>query len=200
MAFSVTLSADSLDLDRGGRRIVAGASLRLGPGEAILLRGPNGAGKTTLLRALAGLLAPAAGTVEVEGASQETACAFCGVKNVSKASLTVDENMRFWSALYRTAPERIDFARKTFALEPFSSRRAGELSTGYARRLGLARLAISARPIWLIDEPVAGLDAPSAQMFEALIANHRAQGGAAVIATHDPVDAPNVKTMEMRAS
>ncbi len=189
--FNVTLTARDLAVSRGGRVIVDGVNLVVGPGEAAVLRGPNGAGKTTLLRALAGLLAPASGEITV---SAEDARIYCGVLNGGKPTLTVTENLRFWAALYGAS---FGPARAAFGLEPVEDRPMRELSTGYQRRLGLARLVVSGRAVWIVDEPTAGLDAASTTAFECLLAEHRARGGAAILATHEPLDAPGARTLEL---
>jgi len=188
---SATLEATDLAVARGGRVIVEGVSLSLAPGDAIVLRGPNGAGKTTLLRALAGLLSPAAGNVRV---SDDGARIFCGVLNGAKAALSVNENLRFWRKLYGG---EVGPARAALGLEPVEHRPLRELSTGYQRRVGLARLILSQRPIWIVDEPTAGLDAGATVAFERLLAEHRADGGAAIIATHEPIEAPDSRTLEL---
>lgn len=188
---TATLEAADLAVARGGRVIVEGVSLSLAPGDGVVLRGPNGAGKTTLLRALAGLLTPAAGEIRV---SDESARIFCGVLNGAKAALTVNENLRFWRGLYGG---EIGPARAALGLEPVEHRPLRELSTGYQRRVGLARLVMSQRPIWIVDEPTAGLDAGATIAFERLLAEHRKAGGAAIIATHEPIEAPGARTLEL---
>jgi heme exporter protein A len=193
-AYAASLNARDLAVARGGRVIVENVSLDLGPGEAIILRGPNGAGKTTLLRALAGLLAPAAGSVAV---SAEDSRVFCGALNASKAAMTVDENLRFWAALYGADENHVSGARTAFGLDDYAARPAGHLSTGYARRLGLCRLLIADRPLWFVDEPTAGLDAASVKTFEAILSAHRDNGGAAVVATHEPIDIPGARATEL---
>ncbi len=189
--FNAELEARDLAVARGGRLIVEGVNLKLGAGDAAILRGPNGAGKTTLLRALAGLLSPAAGAVTASDNSR----IFCGVLNAAKPTQTVTETMRFWAALYGGA---LGPARAAFGLEPFENRPVRELSTGYQRRLGLSRLVLSGRPIWLVDEPTAGLDAGAATTFARLLAEHRDRGGAAVIASHEQIDAPGARLMELQ--
>lgn len=190
--FTASLTARDLAVSRGGRMIVDGVNLSIGPGEAAVLRGPNGAGKTTLLRALAGLLTPATGDVSV---SDDDSRIFCGVLNGAKPTLTVTENLRFWGALYGA---EYGPARAAFGLEPVEHRPMRELSTGFQRRLGLARLVVSGRAIWIVDEPTTGLDKASTTAFERLLAEHRVRGGAAILATHEPLNAPGARTLELR--
>ena len=190
--YDVTLTARDLAVARGGRVIVDGVNLAVGPGDTVVLRGPNGAGKTTLLRALAGLLTPASGEITVNGDDQRI---FCGVLNASKPSLTVNENLSFWTTLYGG---ELGAARAAFGLEPVEKRPVRELSTGYQRRLGLARLILSRRALWIVDEPTAGLDAGATTTFERLLAEHRARGGGAILATHESLEAPNARTLELR--
>ncbi len=193
-AFAVSLSARDLAVARGGRIIVENVSLDLKPGDAIVLKGANGAGKTTLLRALAGLLPPAAGEITL---SDEDARVFCGTLNASKAALSVDENLQFWTALYDAPSGAAVSARSALGLDAFAARPAGQLSTGYARRLGLARLLIANRPLWFVDEPIAGLDAGSVKTFEAILNQHREKGGGVIVATHEAIDIPNARMMEI---
>lgn len=202
-AFDVGFSASGLTLARGGRRILAGVSLEAKPGEAIVLRGPNGAGKTTLLRALAGLLRPESGVVAYHAGGAETDfdpgehVVFCGALNAVKASLSVDENLAFWSTLYGSPAGKRAEARRAFGLDPYADRAAGALSTGLMRRLGLARLLIAERPLWLVDEPTASLDAASAAVFTEIVEEHRRRGGLAVIAAHDDVPLADARTIEL---
>ena len=192
--FTASLNARDLAVARGGHILVEDINLSLAPGEAIVLRGANGAGKTTLLRTLAGLLSPAAGEITI---STEEARLFCGTLNSIKAALSVDENLKFWAALYGTSAALCGKARAALELDTFASRPAGQLSTGYSRRLGLARLVVANRPIWFIDEPTSALDSGATQTFEALLANHRAKGGCAIIATHDSLVAAQARVMEL---
>ncbi len=199
----VTFSARDLVLSRGGRRIVSGVSLAVSPGDIVVLRGPNGVGKTTLLRALAGLLRPDRGEIAVlrDDSSPlddpSSVSVFCSALNAHKAALTVNENLDFWAALYGAPVTRVAAARAQFGLDPYSHYPAGSLSTGLARRLGLARLIIANRPVWLIDEPTASLDGASSDTFAALIEAHRGRGGLAIIATHDPVPLDGVRNFEL---
>ena len=179
-------------------------SLTITPGDMVILRGPNGAGKTTLLRALAGLLKPEQGAITVKNDEStkedlQTETVFCGALNASKAALSVTENLRFWAALYGASNDEIETAISQFQLSPYKDYQAGVLSTGLARRLGLARLAIARRPIWLIDEPVSGLDANAAGLFCGLVRGHCSRGGIAVIATHDTLDFENPREFSLVA-
>jgi heme exporter protein A len=177
-------------LSRAGRAVIDGLSFRLDAGQALILTGPNGSGKTTLLRALAGFLAPAAGAIRLQAASDERAPAqlvhFVGHQDGIKTHLTVKENLAFWAAYLgdgeHGAP--LGSALERFALEPLADIPAGYLSAGQKRRLALARLAVAPRPLWLLDEPTVSLDAAAVALLVAAIEVHVAGGGLAVIATH----------------
>lgn len=206
----VGLEAAGLALDRGGRRVVADVALSLAPGEAALLKGANGAGKTTLLRALAGLLPLAAGSVLLTGAddaadsrspaARRGACIYAGHADGVKAAMTGAEHLRFWAALYGAPGARAEAAVAAFGLSEFLRRRAGALSAGQRRRLGLARIVISGKPIWLLDEPTAAVDSGSAARILELIAQHREAGGAALIATHDRLALPGARAFVIGAA
>lgn len=174
----MTLTVTDLAIARGGVPVLEGLSFTLAPGRALILRGPNGIGKTTLLRTVAGLQPPLAG--RVEGA--EETIAYAGHADGIKPPLTVTENLKFWAQVFGTGD--IAPALKAFALTDLADRQAGNLSAGQKRRLGLARMLATGRPIWALDEPTVSLDRDSVAMFAAAVRAHLGQGGAALIATH----------------
>jgi heme exporter protein A len=190
----VQLIAENLVLERGGRPVVNGLSLRLDAGSAIVLTGANGSGKSTLLRALAGYLKPTAGSVRVVGVSEDVeageVCHFVGHLDGIKTHLTAAENLAFW-AIYLGGGDnvgsRVERALAQFSLDVLADIPAGYLSAGQKRRLGLARLAVAPRPLWLLDEPTVSLDAASVDVLVAAINAHLTSGGMAVIATHVPM-------------
>ena len=174
----MTLIAHDLACARGGIPVLQGVSFTLAPGAALVLRGPNGIGKTTLLRTVAGLQPALRGRIEVA----EDAITYGAHADGIKATLTVAENLQFWAALH--GRRDIDMAVTAMNLGGLVTRRAANLSAGQKRRLGLARLLVTGRPIWVLDEPTVSLDAASVALFGAAVAAHLAGGGAALIATH----------------
>lgn len=172
------LSVTDLACARGGLTVLEGVCFTLKPGGALVLRGPNGIGKTTLLRTVAGLQPAVAGNVSVTAESMAYAAHADGLK----ATLTVTENLAFWAAIHGT--DRVDAALSAMNLEALRDRYAHNLSAGQKRRLGLARLLVTGRPIWVLDEPTVSLDTASVQLFAGVVRAHLAQGGAALIATH----------------
>lgn len=187
------LAAESLVLVRGSRTIVDGLSFTVPVGRALVLTGPNGAGKTTLIRAIAGFLTPAAGTVRLDGGEAERTAGeqshYVGHLNGMKSSLTVEENLAFWALYLRRETavplaERVARALADFDLDVLRDIPAGYLSAGQKRRLGLARLLIAHRPVWLLDEPTVSLDTRSSELLAAAVDRHTASGGIAIAATH----------------
>lgn len=174
----VELSVENLTCARGGVPVLSDVSFRVGTGEAALLRGPNGSGKTTLLRTLSGLQPPLAGTVSLPPEE----IAYAAHADGLKATLTVAENLRFWAAVYGT--REIGAAMERFRLGELASRPAGNLSAGQKRRLGLARLLVTGRRAWLLDEPTVSLDTATVAVFAEVVAAHLRDGGLALIATH----------------
>lgn len=174
----MVLKVRDLSFARGGVRIVDGLSFDLSAGSAILLRGPNGIGKTTALRTIAGLQPPLAGQIEAPADSMTYAGHLDGVK----PTLTVLENLRFWASVFGHGD--VDRALDAFDLRDLQDRFAGQLSAGQKRRLGLARLLVTGRTTWLLDEPTVSLDVDARQVFEAVVNDHLVAGGAALIATH----------------
>lgn len=178
MSDAALLSLHDLACSRGGLVVLSGVTLTLAPGEAVVLRGPNGSGKTTLLRTVAGLQPPSGGQVAVDPEEIAYGAHADGVKG----TLTVAENLEFWAGLFGTVG--IDGALAAFELTGLRDRRAQALSAGQKRRLGLARLLVTGRRIWVLDEPTVSLDAGSVRLFGDVVARHLAGGGAALIATH----------------
>lgn len=172
------LALHDLGCARGGLPVLTGVDLALEAGQALILRGPNGSGKTTLLRTVAGLQPPLAGRVE----SAPDSIAYAAHADGLKATLTVAENLEFWAALFGTSG--IGDALNALDLVTLRDRMAGRLSAGQKRRLGLARLLVTGRPVWALDEPTVSLDAASVALFADAVRAHLAAGGAAMIATH----------------
>ncbi|MFN3960280.1 MAG: heme ABC exporter ATP-binding protein CcmA [Parvularculaceae bacterium] len=183
------LEADRIAARRGGRLAFAGASLSIGPGEIFLLRGPNGAGKSTLLRVLAGRLKPDHGTIALAGAGGDLreATTLVGHADAIKGALTAEEHLLFWRDLYGADDARCAHAADALAISGFRAQRASTLSQGQRRRVALCRPLISGRPIWLLDEPTAGMDAASVDRALSLFIGHAAAGGAVIIAAHEPL-------------
>lgn len=196
------LHADNLTVERGTRTVIAGLTFSADAGQALLLTGPNGAGKTTLIRTIAGFIAPVSGSVTLKGDVSDRDIAdlshYVGHLTGVKANLTAAENLAFWAQYLgggetRAVPDRVDDALDAFGLLSLADYPAGLLSAGQKRRLGLARLVVAARPVWLLDEPTVSLDAASTAMLARHIQKHLAGGGLVVAATHLPLglDAPN---------
>lgn len=185
---AVALIADNVAAARGPRVLFEQASFTVRAGEMLELRGPNGSGKSTLLRILAGLTRPMAGHVRIEGVAtadrDAPALHFLGHSDAVKPNETAQQQARFWSAFYG---HRQDAARAAMLRVGLSKRTevpGRGLSAGQKRRLALARLLIEPRPIWLLDEPMASLDAEGRALVEELVREHVAAGGLIVAAMH----------------
>lgn len=172
------LDIHDLTLARGGVPVLAAVSLSVQPGRALILRGPNGSGKTTLLRTIAGLAPPISGTIT----GAEDRVAYAGHADGLKAMLSVTENLTFWAAVF--GQRDIGVALEAYDLHGLKDRLAGTLSAGQKRRLGLARLLVTGRPVWVLDEPTVSLDANAVAMFASAVRAHLSGGGSALIATH----------------
>ncbi|WDR04427.1 heme ABC exporter ATP-binding protein CcmA [Devosia rhodophyticola] len=183
----IILRAAGLSGQRGDNILFAGLDFEVPGGAALALRGPNGAGKTTLLLTLAGLITPAAGTIEFDGPDSEgpPILHFCGHHNAIKQRLSVFENLEFWAALNGGTGNSVPAALDRVGLGAIASVDAGHLSAGQGKRLALARLLVSHRPVWLLDEPMAALDSAGDQLIGVLLDEHLAAGGVVIAATHD---------------
>jgi heme exporter protein A len=175
---------------RGEREVFAALDFTIDKGEALAVTGRNGAGKSSLLRLIAGLLAPAGGTIRLEGGNSEQTvaeqCHFLGHRDGLKPSLTVKENLAFWRDFLGGEPG-LDLEASLDALKiaHLTELPASFLSAGQRRRLALARLVATKRPVWLLDEPTSALDAQAQSLLSDLMSRHLQDGGLIVAATHD---------------
>jgi heme exporter protein A len=182
------LAAEDVRVARGGVPVAEGVTFRIGRGDWLELRGPNGGGKTSLLRCLAGLSPPDGGRIEWRepgeppAASARGRCAWLGHLDGLQPHFTVRETLAFWARAGDGGDPLA--AAEALGLTRFLDAPAQRLSAGWRRRAGLARLILLDRPLWLLDEPFANLDARGAGLAGQAIATHLARGGAAVAATH----------------
>ncbi len=193
---------------RGGEVIFSNLGFEVSTGEAIIITGHNGSGKSTLLRVIAGLLSSAEGTVALEGKPEEASpafdeksfhehCHYLGPDNAMKLSLTVQENLSFWRNMDDEPHLEIGEALEMVGLATLTHVPFGHLSTGQKRRIAIARLLVSWRPVWLLDEPTSGLDKHSEAQFADLMKVHMEDGGIVVAATHIPLGLEKTRSLVM---
>ena len=191
---------------RGGRTVLSGLSLSAAAGRPLILRGPNGAGKSTLLRLLAGLLPLTGGDVRYGKASLgedratfQEHVAYAGHLDAVKPALTVRQNLALWAALFDCPGGDTEKALAHFGLDRIAERPAAQCSAGQKRRLGLARLMVVDRPVWLLDEPTVSLDTDAAAKLADLVHAHCAEGGLALIATHIDLGLEDAEVLTLSA-
>ncbi|HZH28974.1 MAG TPA: heme ABC exporter ATP-binding protein CcmA [Azospirillaceae bacterium] len=199
------LAAENLACLRGERIVFARLGFVAGPGDALVLLGPNGSGKSSLLRLLAGFGRPFHGRLLWDGdedaARLRGAAAYVGHLDAVKPVLTAAEMLAFWAAL-GGAPDPA--AAAAAALDRMGiahvARVPGRyLSAGQKRRVNLARLVCTPRPLWLLDEPTVALDRDSVGRVEEMVADHRRAGGIAVVSTHADIDLPGAGALHLDA-
>lgn len=190
ICIDAALAVDNLTGIRGGRTLFRGLSFAVAPGSVLSLEGANGAGKTSLLRMIAGLLPPAGGTIRfgdvADGEERGRLVGWLGHHDAVKAQMSVRETLAFFARLYQSR-ESVDAAMAAVGLARLAELPGQYLSAGQRKRVALARLTLCARPLWLMDEPLAALDASGKAMAAELVAAHCARGGIAVAATHEPL-------------
>jgi heme exporter protein A len=207
---AAVLAIEDLACRRGGRPVFAHVSATLGGGELLALIGRNGSGKTTLLRALALLTPHQAGTISWQGRDVAEApevwrgqLAWLGHVDGLKGDLTLAENLVAAERLRGVgtpSTSRLDAALAAFDLAALATRPARTLSAGQRRRAALARVVLSAAPLWLLDEPTNALDGPAQAALRAALQRHLGAGGIVVAATHAPLDIAGARTLELGAS
>ena len=177
------LRFDRVTLRRGGRLLFEGLDLSLGPGEALQVTGPNGSGKSSLIRLAAGLLRAERGRVA------RSALALADDNLALDRELPLSRALNFWAPSPGAAMEALGIAH--LADVPVRL-----LSSGQAKRAGLARVVASGAPLWLLDEPLNALDADGAQRLGRLVTDHLANGGALLAASHQLLPA-ELDTLEL---
>jgi heme exporter protein A len=201
------LEARDLACLRGERPVFRGVDFALAAGEALRLTGPNGSGKSSLLRLVAGFGRPASGRILWDGADLSEArngearrglLLYLGHLDAIKPWLSVGENLAFSAALHAVVePKAIERALGRFGLSSNTATPARYLSAGQRRRLALARLLVAPAKLWLLDEPTTGLDEANVGVVEALLAEHRAAGGIALVATHLALALPGALDLQL---
>lgn len=183
-----SLKACDLACQRGERLLFRRLSFALQPGEAMQVAGANGVGKSSLIRMIAGLLRPLAGTVECGGA-----VALLDERSALDPHLPLGKALAFW--------QRIDgweaLPLGQLGLENLLDVPVRYLSTGQKKRAALARLVGQSAPVWLLDEPLNGLDRAAVAMVETLVAQHCAAGGVALVASHQPIALPGDNRIDL---
>jgi heme exporter protein A len=203
-----SLTARNVRVDRGGRTIVNAIGFDLRAGEALVALGRNGAGKSTLLRAIAGFLPLSGGVLTHEGAESETPlpelCHYVGHADGLKSALTAAENLEFWARMLArpTAEETLSplQALQRVGLKRIADFPVAYLSAGQKRRVALARLFVSPRPLWILDEPATALDVASQDVLSQAFADHRATGGMIIAATHAPLGLVDAAILQLSES
>jgi len=207
-AATASLEAEGLAAVRGHTRVFAGVAVRVEAGQTLFVTGPNGSGKTTLLRMLAGSTAPAAGVIRWMGhvvapldARLRDGVAFAGHLPALKDELSALENL---VALLVLGGETADERQTVAALDRVALSRqrtlpARVLSQGQRRRIGLARLALARKALWILDEPATGLDSDGISILTTLLREHVDAGGCAIVATHQPLAVSRFETLALPA-
>jgi heme exporter protein A len=195
------LRADDLACNRGGRSVFQGLNFSLGAGEALVVTGRNGAGKSSLLRVIAGLVRIAAGRLTLDGGELDAPIAeqahYLGHQDALKPSLTVGENLQFWTEFFGVGHDAVEPALDTVDLSALAGLPAAYLSAGQRRRLSIARLVAVPRPIWLLDEPTSALDVSSQKRLANLMRDYLTGGGMIVAAAHGPIGLERARELNL---
>ncbi|PQM29199.1 heme ABC exporter ATP-binding protein CcmA [Sphingopyxis lindanitolerans] len=191
---SELLRLDRVACIRGDRLLFEGLSLALARGDALWLRGPNGAGKSSLIRLVAGLLRPAAGTVE-----HRERVALIDEAAALDAELPLRRALDVWARIDTVDGQAVTRAMADMALAPLAEVPVAMLSTGQRKRAAMARVIASGAPIWLLDEPANGMDDAAQARLVAAIARHRANGGAVLLASHFALGIDDLAELDMGA-
>lgn len=181
------ISIEDLAMFRGERALFSGVVASIKNGDVLWVRGDNGIGKTTLLGALSGLLSIDEGRInwslEEQDCSPGDVISYQPHQSYAKGVLSALEDLAFWSKLHKNK-RSLQRVLETVGLGKQSGVRTAKLSAGQKRRLAFAKLIISNKPIWILDEPAAALDQAGVVLIDSLVTQHISRGGAAIIASH----------------
>ena len=200
------LVADNLVVIRNNHKITQAINFTVTNGQAIILRGRNGSGKSSVLRLLAGLLSQTIGNVlwnkiPINNQREEYSSNLYYISHhdMIKPNLTVYDHMNFWAGMIMVTGQEmsINHAIDFVGLTKWSNLPAGILSAGQKRRLTLARLSLTNRPLWLLDEPATSLDSAGILILNNLISTHLTQGGMIVMASHDIITIKNAQIINL---
>ncbi|WP_455570358.1 heme ABC exporter ATP-binding protein CcmA [Xanthobacter oligotrophicus] len=198
------LVGEKLACRRGFKLLFEHLDVTARSGRALLVVGPNGAGKSSLLRILSGLLGATEGKVRLDGPSLEAADSgvgehihYLGHEDAVKGALTVRANLAFWRTVLGPTGLPVEDALEEVGLGGLGGLRAQVLSAGQKRRLAIARLLVSRRPVWVLDEPTTALDVKAQARFAAFGRGHLAEGGILIAATHAPLDLGDVDELRL---
>ncbi len=199
----MSLDIENLRCIRAGRTVFCELNATVQSGQALILAGPNGAGKSTLIRILAGLLRADEGDAVFSGVSLrndriefQSQLLYTGHLDAVKPSFTVAETLKFWARVYGADFAEVPKAIAALGLERLADHYVRTLSAGQRRRLGLSKLALIDRPLWLLDEPTVSLDADSSGRVAALARERCESGGIVVAATHIDLAIPAARTLD----
>ncbi len=182
------IAAHDLACRRGDRILFRGLSFAVSPGDILQVTGANGVGKSSLLRLVAGLSRPFSGQVERHGQ-----VGLVDERPALDLDLPLAQSLSFWRNLDRSTAPLIDSLGLTDLLDV----PVRYLSTGQRKRAAMARLLGQNAAIWLLDEPLNGLDRAATTLVETLTAAHCRDGGIALIASHQPFHAPGLTTLPL---
>jgi heme exporter protein A len=195
------LSAFDLACRRGGRDVFNGICFSVTNGEGLIVAGRNGAGKSSLLRMMAGLLRIAGGRLVLEGGDSELTIGeqthYLGHQDALKPSLSVAENLQFWSGFLGASAADIGDPLAAVGLDTLADLPAAYLSAGQRRRLSIARLLAVKRPIWLLDEPTSALDLAAQERLREFMRVHLGSGGLILAATHGPIGLDGARELRL---
>lgn len=195
------LVAETISVNRGIKRVVQDLSFEVEQSEALIVTGENGAGKSTLLRAIAGLLPLDTGSVDLLGGKEELLlreqCHYLSDQNGLKTALSVKENLEFWQNFSGEPDFSIQETLEIVGLAHTLDLPVGYLSTGMKRRIAIAKLLITRKQVWIVDEPTAGLDGASSKMFIDICSAFCDDGGILIAATHLPLDLKKTKSLHV---
>lgn len=185
-----SLVATDLACRRGERLLFRGLSFELTAGEALQIAGPNGTGKSSLLRILAGLLRPTAGTVEGNGGAS-----LLDERLALDGHLPLGGAFAFWSRIDGGgyAPRDLEL----LGLDGLADVPVRFLSTGQRKRAAILLSSARMPALWLLDEPLNGLDTAAAAGFQDQVAAYLARGGKAVVASHQPFEVPGLRRLDL---
>ena len=201
----IKIEINGLSVTRGNQLLFENLSSTITNHNIVLVRGDNGIGKTSLLEAISGLLAYSSGEIKILIAEHRTSfenlIAYQPSSSYCKTLLTTKEELNFWANIYNNSSV-VDDVLKFVKLQGTFNLKTQNLSTGQRKRLEIAKVIVTQKPVWIFDEPYAGMDDNGVELIDTVLKDHASRGGIVILASHKHTKIEKIQTqiITMKAS
>ena len=201
----IRIEINDVSVSRGNQLLFKNLTSTITNHDVVIVRGDNGIGKTSLLEAISGLLTYSSGKIKFliseKRTSFENLIAYQPSSSYCKTLLTINEELTFWANIHNNS-SLVDDVLKFVNLQGIFNLQTQNLSTGQRKRLEIAKVIITQKPIWIFDEPYAGMDDNGVELIDTVLKEHVSRGGIVILASHKHTKIEKIQTqiINMKAS